>query len=211
MGRAQDQGRAISIAQGTSEPAVEQTARGSRFRFFAARHSWRWHSWRIYLHTGRPFGQRYSVPRQEPGRFSRGRPKAAGDCKPQHHFSGERPARVCRGKPRQSAEARREPQRCLPDDPSVHGWLFHQLLQPLWPPVAGIYRSGKRRSRQAENVGQFYVRNNKGENVPLSTLTSIKSRLGPEFTLRFNEYRSAQVNGSAAPGYSADQATAALE
>ena len=62
-----------------------------------------------------------------------------------------------------------------------------------------------------ENVGQFYVRNNKGENVPLSTLTSIKPRLGPEFTLRFNEYRSAQINGSAAPGYSADQATAALE
>src|SRR5207245_46955 len=32
-----------------------------------------------------------------------------------------------------------------------------------------------------------------------------------EFLLRFNEYRSAQLNGSAAPGYSADQATAALE
>jgi HAE1 family hydrophobic/amphiphilic exporter-1 len=64
---------------------------------------------------------------------------------------------------------------------------------------------------KAENVGQFYVRNNKGESVPLSTLTSIESRLGPEFTLRFNEYRSAQINGSAAPGYSADQATAALE
>ena len=63
----------------------------------------------------------------------------------------------------------------------------------------------------AENVGQFYVRNDKGENVPLSTLTSIQPRLGPEFTLRFNEYRSAQINGSAAPGYSADQATAALE
>jgi HAE1 family hydrophobic/amphiphilic exporter-1 len=64
---------------------------------------------------------------------------------------------------------------------------------------------------KAENVGQFYVRNNKGENVPLSTLTSVKPRLGPEFTLRFNEYRSAQINGGAAPGYSADQATAALE
>jgi hydrophobic/amphiphilic exporter-1 (mainly G- bacteria), HAE1 family len=63
----------------------------------------------------------------------------------------------------------------------------------------------------AENVGQFYVLNNRGENVPLSTLTSIRPRLGPEFTLRFNEYRSAQINGSAAPGYSADQATAALE
>jgi HAE1 family hydrophobic/amphiphilic exporter-1 len=63
----------------------------------------------------------------------------------------------------------------------------------------------------AENVGRFYVRNNKGENVPLSTLATIQSRVGPEFTLRFNEYRAAQLNGSAAPGYSADQATAALE
>jgi HAE1 family hydrophobic/amphiphilic exporter-1 len=39
----------------------------------------------------------------------------------------------------------------------------------------------------------------------------MKPRLGPEFLLRFNEYRAAQLNGSAAPGYSADQATAALE
>jgi HAE1 family hydrophobic/amphiphilic exporter-1 len=64
---------------------------------------------------------------------------------------------------------------------------------------------------RADNVGQFYVRNNKGESVPLSTLTSVKSRLGPEFTMRFDEYRSAQINGSAAPGYSADQASDALE
>jgi len=64
---------------------------------------------------------------------------------------------------------------------------------------------------KAENVGQFYIRNNQGENVPLSTLTQVKPRFGPEFTMRFNEYRSAQINGAAAPGYSADQATAALE
>jgi HAE1 family hydrophobic/amphiphilic exporter-1 len=73
-----------------------------------------------------------------------------------------------------------------------------------------IEAEGEDRAK-AENVGQFYVRNNKGENVPLSTLTTVKPRLGPEFTLRFNEYGSAQINGSAAPGYSADQATAALE
>jgi len=73
-----------------------------------------------------------------------------------------------------------------------------------------IEAEGEDRAR-AENVGQFYVRNNKGQNVPLSTLTTIKPRLGPEFTLRFNEYRSAQINGSAAPGYSAEQATRALE
>jgi len=73
-----------------------------------------------------------------------------------------------------------------------------------------IEAEGEDRAK-AENVGQFYIRNNQGENVPLSTLTTIKPRLGPEFTMRFNEYRSAQINGSAAPGYSADQASAALE
>jgi len=62
-----------------------------------------------------------------------------------------------------------------------------------------------------ENLGQFYVRNSGGERVPLSALTNFESRSGPEFTMRYNEYRSAQINGSAAPGYSSEQATAALE
>jgi HAE1 family hydrophobic/amphiphilic exporter-1 len=73
-----------------------------------------------------------------------------------------------------------------------------------------IEAEGEYRAR-AENVGQFYVRNSKGDNVPLSALTTITSRTGPEFTMRFNEYRSAQINGAAAPGYSSNQATAALE
>jgi len=63
----------------------------------------------------------------------------------------------------------------------------------------------------ADNLGQFYVRNSQGEMVPLSALASFVPREGPEFTMRYNEYRSAQINGSAAPGYSSGQATAALE
>jgi HAE1 family hydrophobic/amphiphilic exporter-1 len=62
-----------------------------------------------------------------------------------------------------------------------------------------------------DNLGQFYVRNNQGEALPLSALATFETRSGPEFTMRYNEYRSAQINGSAAPGYSSDQATAALE
>jgi len=62
-----------------------------------------------------------------------------------------------------------------------------------------------------ENVGQFYVRNSDGEMVPLSALTRFEQGYGPEFTMRFNEYRSAQLNGSAAPGYSSAQAMKALE
>jgi HAE1 family hydrophobic/amphiphilic exporter-1 len=62
-----------------------------------------------------------------------------------------------------------------------------------------------------ENVGQFYVRNSQGGTVPLSSLVKFESRSGPEFTMRYNEYRATQINGSAAPGYSSAQATEALE
>jgi AcrB/AcrD/AcrF family len=62
-----------------------------------------------------------------------------------------------------------------------------------------------------DSVGQFYVRNSSNSMVPLTALTKFESRNGPEFTMRYNEYRSAQINGKAAPGYSSDQATAALE
>ena len=62
-----------------------------------------------------------------------------------------------------------------------------------------------------DNVGQFYVRNNDGRMVPLSALTRFETRHGPEFKMRFNLYSAAQIIGSAAPGYSSEQATAALE
>jgi hydrophobic/amphiphilic exporter-1 (mainly G- bacteria), HAE1 family len=62
-----------------------------------------------------------------------------------------------------------------------------------------------------DDLGQFYVRNGQGQTVPLTALAKFETRYGPEFTMRYNEYRSAQINVSAAPGYSSDQATAALE
>jgi HAE1 family hydrophobic/amphiphilic exporter-1 len=61
------------------------------------------------------------------------------------------------------------------------------------------------------DLGQFYVRNGQGQTVPLTALARFENRSGPEFTMRYNEYRSAQINASAAPGYSSDQASAALE
>jgi HAE1 family hydrophobic/amphiphilic exporter-1 len=73
-----------------------------------------------------------------------------------------------------------------------------------------VQAEGDYRTR-AENLGQFYVTNDGGQPVPLDALTSIKARTGPEFTLRYNLYRCAQINGSAAPGYSSSQALKALE
>ena len=63
----------------------------------------------------------------------------------------------------------------------------------------------------AEKLGSYYVRNHDGAMVPLSSLVSVEKRFGPEFTMRYNLYRSAQINGAAAPGFSSDQARAALE
>ncbi|MCP5229346.1 multidrug efflux RND transporter permease subunit [Accumulibacter sp.] len=62
-----------------------------------------------------------------------------------------------------------------------------------------------------DGIKQFYVRNADGQAVPLSALTSVRNVAGPEFTMRYNLYRSAQINASAAPGYSSAQVMAALE
>ncbi len=64
---------------------------------------------------------------------------------------------------------------------------------------------------QAENVGLFHVRNRAGQPVPLSTLVTMKEINGPEFTIRFNGHRAAQINGVLAPGFSTQQGMKALE
>ena len=65
--------------------------------------------------------------------------------------------------------------------------------------------------KNMDSMSDFYVRNNKGAMVPLTSLVHYEPRPGPEFTMRYNLYRSAQIFGSAAPGYSSQQATKALE
>ena len=62
-----------------------------------------------------------------------------------------------------------------------------------------------------DNIGRFYVRNNDGDMVPLSSVQRVQKTFGPQYTNRFNVYRAAQVNGAAAPGYSSGQALDALE
>jgi HAE1 family hydrophobic/amphiphilic exporter-1 len=73
-----------------------------------------------------------------------------------------------------------------------------------------VEAEGEYRTR-AENLGLFYVRNTRGESVPLSSVTHAENRVGPEFILHYNSYPSAQINGRSAPGYSTGQAMKALE
>jgi len=62
-----------------------------------------------------------------------------------------------------------------------------------------------------EDIERFFVRNAKGTMVPLSTLVRVKNVSGPEYTIRFNLYRSAEVLGTVAPGFSSGQALEAFE
>src|SRR5262249_18992913 len=50
-----------------------------------------------------------------------------------------------------------------------------------------------------------------GTAVPLGSLVTIRSGYGPDLTLRFNEYRAAEINAVLAHGYSTRQGIRALE
>lgn len=73
-----------------------------------------------------------------------------------------------------------------------------------------VQAEGDYRTR-ADDVGQFFVRNSDGDMVPLSALAGIHATAGPEFTMRYNLFRSAQINASAKPGVSSAQAMKAME
>ena len=60
------------------------------------------------------------------------------------------------------------------------------------------------------DLGLFYVRNQRGDMLPLSTLVSLEKSPGPEYSTRFNEYRAIEVLAMPAPGYSSGQAMAAV-
>jgi HAE1 family hydrophobic/amphiphilic exporter-1 len=63
----------------------------------------------------------------------------------------------------------------------------------------------------ADQIGSFYVRNGNGQAVPLAGLVRVERRFNPEFTLRYNLYRSAQIQAIPSPGFSSAQAMSALE
>lgn len=62
-----------------------------------------------------------------------------------------------------------------------------------------------------EQASLFFLRNGRGESVPLAAFIEIKDVSGPEFTNRYNLYRAVELTGSPAAGYSSTDALNALE
>jgi HAE1 family hydrophobic/amphiphilic exporter-1 len=64
---------------------------------------------------------------------------------------------------------------------------------------------------QAKDIGQFYVRSDSGAMIPLDNLVTITQTTTPQVISHYDLFRSAEIDGSAAPGFSSGQAIAAMD
>ncbi len=62
-----------------------------------------------------------------------------------------------------------------------------------------------------DDIGALYVRSNAGAMVPLDSLVTVKSATSAQVISHFNLFRSVEISGSAAPGFSSGQAIAAMQ
>ncbi len=65
--------------------------------------------------------------------------------------------------------------------------------------------------RQPRDIRQFYVRSDTNEMIPLDNVVNITESTSPQVITHYNLFRSAEINGSAGPGYSSGQAIAAMD
>jgi len=71
--------------------------------------------------------------------------------------------------------------------------------------AAGQYRAS------VDDLGLLFVRNQKGQAVPLASLIRVRNDTGPVFVMRYNDYNSSAVNGGTAPTMSSGQAISVME
>ena len=62
-----------------------------------------------------------------------------------------------------------------------------------------------------EDIGRLYIRSDDGKMVPMKSLVTMSTVLGPQIVDRYNQFASTQINGNAAPGFSSGEAMAAME
>jgi HAE1 family hydrophobic/amphiphilic exporter-1 len=85
------------------------------------------------------------------------------------------------------------------NDFSIYGRNFHVVAQ-----ADTSYRA------DIQNMSQYYVKNSAGEMIPLSTLTTYRVIESAPMISHYNLFRTAEINGNAAAGYSSGEAIDAL-
>jgi hydrophobic/amphiphilic exporter-1 (mainly G- bacteria), HAE1 family len=65
--------------------------------------------------------------------------------------------------------------------------------------------------QRLDDIERIYVRNGRGDMVPIRALAKATLVQGPQTVIRYNGFRAALVNGASKPGYSSGQGLAAME
>jgi len=86
------------------------------------------------------------------------------------------------------------------NDFSLYGRTYQVKVQAQAP-----YRDAM------EDINQLYVRSNDGKMVPMKSLVTLSTIIAPQLIYRYNQFTSVQINGNAAPGFSSEEAMAAME
>ncbi len=87
----------------------------------------------------------------------------------------------------------------------VNDFNFNNRSYRVYAQAASRFRS------RASDIRQYYVRSDRGGMVALDNLVRITETTGPQVISHFNLFRSAEIDGSAAPGVSSGQAIAAMQ
>jgi len=73
-----------------------------------------------------------------------------------------------------------------------------------------IAQADKEFRSRPQDILRLQTRNTDGQMVPLGSVMNVEETFGPETAMRYNAYRSADLNGAAAPGFSSGQAQQAI-
>jgi HAE1 family hydrophobic/amphiphilic exporter-1 len=64
---------------------------------------------------------------------------------------------------------------------------------------------------EAKDIGQYYLRSDTGKMIQLNNLVTVSQTENPQVISHYNLFRSAEINGNAAPGHSSGEGIAAME
>ena len=87
----------------------------------------------------------------------------------------------------------------------VNDFDFNNRAYRVYVQADKAYRS------DPKSLGQYYARTNGGDMVPLASVVRVRETTAPQVISHFNLFRSAEINGSAAPGFSSGQAIEEME
>ena len=87
----------------------------------------------------------------------------------------------------------------------VNDFNLEQRTYRVYVQADAQYRSNP------EDIGKLYVRSQNNQMIPMSNLVKVTSTTGAQTINHYNLYRSIEINGQTAPGYSSGQALDAME